>query len=70
MDDGYTAVGADPGAAGALGKFVLAQPPELLAHGFNFLFQGVQFFFRFHYRSFLSTIVFCKVDAKISDARF
>ena len=34
--------------AGDLRKLFFRQLRELLAHGFHFLFQGVQFFFGFH----------------------
>ena len=38
-------------AAGDLRKLFFRQLTQLFVQGFHFLFQGVQFFFRFHGRS-------------------
>ena len=41
-------------AAGDPLQLFIGQLRELLVQGFDILFEGVQFVFRFHYRSFLS----------------
>ena len=68
-------------SSGHLAELFLAQPSKLSDHAFNFLFQGVQFFFRFQYRYLLFMLKVyalrrrlneppAAADAKISDARF
>ena len=58
-DDGLSAVFDELRiAAGDLRKLFLGQLRELLVQGFHFLFQGVQFFFRFRRGMLLSNFDF------------